>query len=125
LFYIFTHKIKDNTISSPLSGKVVECVFKSGDYVNANTVYVKIECMKMIISLKTENNGIIDYYITAGTVVTQGQTIGIIQNNENENNNNYIENENILENFVNCGESAYKNIIDQNNQSLLIHLKLL
>ena len=74
--YNFTRKIKDNKIRSPASGRVIDCVFSNGDQVNEGDVYVKIECMKMILPFKADKTGIIVYNIKQGDVVVSNQLIG-------------------------------------------------
>jgi len=74
--YNFTRKIKDNKIRSPASGRVIDCVFSNGDQVNEGDVYVKIECMKMILPFKADKTGKIIYNIKQGDVVVSNQLIG-------------------------------------------------
>lgn len=74
--YNFVRKIKDNKIRSPAGGKVIDCVFSNGDFVNEGDVYIKIECMKMILPFKADKSGKIVYQIKQGDVVTTNQIIG-------------------------------------------------
>ncbi len=74
--YNFIRKIKDNQIISPVGGKVIECMFTNGDVVSEGITYIKIECMKMILSFKTEKSGVIHYTVRAGDVISSNQVIG-------------------------------------------------
>ena len=79
--YNFIRKIKDNKIRSPASGKVIECVFSNGSEVNEGDVYIKIECMKMILPFKADKSGQIVYSVKQGDVVVSNQLIGEFSGN--------------------------------------------
>jgi acetyl/propionyl-CoA carboxylase alpha subunit/acetyl-CoA carboxylase carboxyltransferase component len=81
LKYIFIRKIKDNKILSQASGKVIECVLPENEIVNKGDIYIKIECMKMIMSFKIDNStsGKIHYFVKSGDVISTNQVIGEIE----------------------------------------------
>jgi len=79
------HKLKDNTIKSPVGGKIVECIFKDGDLITAGQEYVKIECMKMLINFKAEKTGIITYRKKKGDIVYPNENLAFIASDEPSN----------------------------------------
>ena len=74
--YNFIRQMKDEKIRSPVNGKVIECVYSNGDLVEDGSVYIKIECMKMILPFKINMSGRINYFIKPGDVIASNQVIG-------------------------------------------------
>lgn len=74
--YNFIRQVKDEKIRSPVNGKVIECVYSDGDSVDDGVVYIKIECMKMILPFKTNCSGIIKYFVGTGDIIATNQIIG-------------------------------------------------
>jgi biotin carboxylase/acetyl-CoA carboxylase carboxyltransferase component/biotin carboxyl carrier protein len=102
LKYNFIRKIKDNKILNQASGKIIECVFQNGDIVNKGDIYIKIECMKMIMPFKIENSGKIQYFVKSGDNVFSNQVIGEILMDDDDSTspkNQYQINNEIMKNF--------------------------
>ena len=124
LKYNFIRKIKNNKILNQVSGRIIECVFQNGDIVNKGDVYIKIECMKMIMSFKIENSGKIQYFVKTGDFVISNQVIGEILMNEDNNilpyTNQYLINNEIMKNFEQNFEQNYliDEIINKNKRML-------
>jgi biotin carboxylase len=128
LKYNFIRKIKNNKILNQVSGKIIECVFQNGDIVNKGDVYIKIECMKMIMSFKIENSGKIQYFVKTGDFVISNQVIGEILMNEDNNilpytnqyTNQYLINNEIMKNFEQNYHQNYiiDDIINKNKRIL-------
>ncbi len=74
--YNFIRQMKDKKIRSPVNGKVIECVYSDGEFADDGSVYIKIECMKMILPFKTNMSGRIHYFVKPGDVISSGQVIG-------------------------------------------------
>lgn len=73
--YNFIRKVKDNKIVSPAGGKIVELLFDNGDLASSGEVFLKMECMKMILSFKLDKTGQIRYFVKPGDVITPNQPI--------------------------------------------------
>lgn len=71
--YNFIRRIKDNKIYSPAGGKVIECIESASE---KGEVFIKIECMKMILPFKSDKNGRINFLVKPGDVVVSNQVIG-------------------------------------------------
>ena len=113
--YNFIKQVKDEKIRSPVNGKVIECVYKDGDAVEDGTVYIKIECMKMILPFKTSNSGIIKYFVKTGDIIATNQIIGEFEVSQ-ENRVQLQRNPPILTNFA---ETNLLETIKKNNLKLL------
>ena len=114
--YNFIRKIRDNKINSPAGGKVIDLLFKNGDIVHAGDIFVKIECMKMILPFKIDKTGIIRYFISPGDVVTSNQIIGEIDESSSIK-HEYLRNMDLMNGF--CAENNPNAVIDNNAKMLI------
>ena len=76
--YMILYNQKNSNIKSPISGKIIECIYSNQTYINQSDPYIKIECMKMIMTLKAETNGIITYIKNKNDYVELNEIIAII-----------------------------------------------
>lgn len=113
--YNFIRRIKDNKIYSPAGGKAIDCLFSNGDFVSVGDVFIKIECMKMILPFKMDKMGLITYFVKPGDVVVMNQLIGEIDECTSTK-TEYAQNLQLM-----SGYDLYNNhqtIIDNNNKLL-------
>jgi biotin carboxylase/acetyl-CoA carboxylase carboxyltransferase component/biotin carboxyl carrier protein len=98
--YHFVRQLSDDSkIRCPVGGKVVECMFQSGTDVDAGSVYVKIECMKMIMAFTTSRSGVLRYRIKPGETVQARQLI-CEYDSSSSTTNEFTTNPNIFRDFV-------------------------
>jgi acetyl-CoA carboxylase / biotin carboxylase 1 len=114
--YNFVRKVRDNKINSPAGGKVIDLLFTNGDTVNAGDIFVKIECMKMILPFKIDKSGVIRYFVSIGDVVSSNQIIGEIDEFSSVK-HEYLQNLNLMNGF--CVESKPNLVIDKNAKMLI------
>jgi biotin carboxyl carrier protein len=77
--YIIGHHQKDSSVRSPVGGKIIELMYKDGDMVTKGDVYIKIECMKMIMGFPTERSGSIVYHKSVGDIVVSNEKVATIE----------------------------------------------
>ncbi len=70
----------DNTISSPMPGKVVKILVKKGDKIKAGDTVVIISAMKMESEYKVKKDRlIIDVLVKEGDIIDGNQPLVIIE----------------------------------------------
>jgi len=114
--YNFIRRVKDNKINCPTGGKIIECLFTNGSMVNAGDIFVKIECMKMILPFKSDKTGNITYFVKPGDVVTTNQLIGEVDES-NTVKTEYAQNLKLMQNFAPSTTSSLA-ICEQNGRLL-------
>lgn len=76
----------DNTIRSPMPGKVVKVFVKPGDHVEAGQPLIVLSAMKMESEFKAGNPGIVrEVAVNEGETVDNNQLLVVIDEEESEN----------------------------------------
>jgi biotin carboxylase/acetyl-CoA carboxylase carboxyltransferase component len=118
--YIITHQLQDSNLISPVSGKIKELCLKDGDFISQGLNYVKIECMKMIITFQSNTKGTIFYKKKVDDTVVSGEVIAEIKNDDEIKEEKTFD---TIDSFVSLwpasDSSVFKDISDFNNS--LIH----
>ena len=75
--YGIKYRDYDEILRSPVGGKIIEC--QPEKYIDAGEVYVRIECMKMLLPFRTERGGRISYFKRKGDLVNIGEPLARIE----------------------------------------------
>ncbi|ETB63002.1 hypothetical protein YYC_00609 [Plasmodium yoelii 17X] len=81
---------------SNTNGKIVKYLIKDGEKINKFDDYIEVEAMKMIMTFKSTETGILKHKMSEGAMIKIGDLLGVIekekdnQNYQNDDNNNKI-----------------------------------
>ncbi|EUD69224.1 biotin carboxylase subunit-acetyl CoA carboxylase [Plasmodium inui San Antonio 1] len=64
---------------SNTNGKIVKYLIKDGEEVKKNEDYIEVEAMKMIMTFKSTEKGILRHRMSEGTIVKVGDLLGVIE----------------------------------------------
>jgi acetyl-CoA carboxylase biotin carboxyl carrier protein len=63
-------------VTSPVAGKVIQCLVQSGETVTADTEIAIVEAMKMHIPIVAERPGrVATWLVSEDSVITEGQAL--------------------------------------------------
>ncbi|SCP05586.1 biotin carboxylase subunit of acetyl CoA carboxylase, putative [Plasmodium ovale] len=83
---IFIPKITNPyQLISNTNGKIVKYLVKDGDNIKKNEDYVEIEAMKMIMTFKATETGILKHKMSEGTIIKIGDLLGVIEKRKERN----------------------------------------
>ncbi|CRG94893.1 biotin carboxylase subunit of acetyl CoA carboxylase, putative [Plasmodium gallinaceum] len=93
---IFIPKISNPFhLISNTNGKIVKYLINDGDEVKKNEDYIEVEAMKMIMTFKSTETGILKHKKSEGSIIKIGDLLGVIEKGENSK----LEEENKIELF--------------------------
>ncbi|CAD2111750.1 biotin carboxylase subunit of acetyl CoA carboxylase, putative [Plasmodium vinckei] len=81
---------------SNTNGKIVKYLIKDGEKINKFDDYIEVEAMKMIMTFKSTETGILKHKMSEGAMIKIGDLLGVIEkekdnhNSPNDDNNNKI-----------------------------------
>ncbi|KJP89997.1 hypothetical protein AK88_00453 [Plasmodium fragile] len=64
---------------SNTNGKIVKYLIKDGEEIEKNEDYIEVEAMKMIMTFKSTEKGILRHRMSEGTMVKMGDLLGVIE----------------------------------------------
>ncbi len=75
-FKKISHKMGKNTITSPITGRVVDVKVRKGEKIKEDDVVIVLEAMKTQIDIRAGQEGIVeDILVDVGDVVKQGDVL--------------------------------------------------
>ncbi|ETW46296.1 hypothetical protein PFMALIP_05541 [Plasmodium falciparum MaliPS096_E11] len=69
---------------SNTNGKIVKYLINDGEEVKKNDDYIEVEAMKMIMTFKSTESGILRHKLSEGTIIKIGDLLGIIEKKDND-----------------------------------------
>lgn len=66
---VFQKEVDPSILRSPSAGKLINLLVNDGMHLNKGEPYAEIEVMKMVMTLKTNNTGVIKFKIRPGSVL--------------------------------------------------------
>ena len=74
--------IDPSELRTDVTGKVVRYLQENGAMVEADTPYIEVEAMKMIMTMKTRESGKIAHALSPGTVIAAGDLLASLELND-------------------------------------------
>ncbi|KYN96281.1 putative biotin carboxylase subunit of acetyl CoA carboxylase [Plasmodium gaboni] len=69
---------------SNTNGKIVKYLINDGEEVKKNDDYIEVEAMKMIMTFKSTETGILRHKLSEGTIIKIGDLLGIIEKGDDD-----------------------------------------
>ncbi|ANQ09769.1 Biotin carboxylase subunit of acetyl CoA carboxylase [Plasmodium coatneyi] len=107
-------------LMSNTNGKIVKYLIKDGEKIEKNEDYIEVEAMKMIMTFKSTEKGILRHRMSEGSIVKMGDLLGVIEQTSPDSNTERGE-QNEIKTFTGHLDLSNKYAYELGEASLLQH----